>query len=173
MSCLIVLNICRPPGLLLLLLSSVSYKIFCPTYSHSLMIWHWWGDCGLHIDSSSVNAGQLSGILGSFDLHQYIVFPTHIHGHSLDLMIRSTGCNVLSVSTFDLISGHFSVVADLQFHPTIVGPSHKLSSTESYNRSTLPFKADIQNSEPIRYLKINANGLAQQYDRVLHTLINL
>ena len=38
----------------------------------------------------------------------------HIHGHSLDLMIFSSGCNVLSVSTSDLISDHFSVFADLQ-----------------------------------------------------------
>ena len=29
--------------LVLPLLSSVSYKIFCPTFLHSLMIWLWWG----------------------------------------------------------------------------------------------------------------------------------
>ena len=35
------------------------------------------------------------------------------------------------------------------------------------------FKADIQNSDLIRYPKTNATVLAQQYDNVLHTLINL
>ena len=61
-----------------------------------------------------------------------------------------------------------------KFHPFIVGPSHKLSSTESYNQSTWkPSKADIQNSDLIRYPKTNATELALQYDSVLHTLINL
>ena len=35
------------------------------------------------------------------------------------------------------------------------------------------FKADIQNSDLIRYPKTNATKLAQQYDSVLYTLINL
>ena len=35
------------------------------------------------------------------------------------------------------------------------------------------FKPDVQNSDLIRYPKTNATELAQQYDRVLHTLINL
>ena len=72
------------------------------------------GDFNLCIDSSSSDAGQLSGILESFDLHQCVDFPTHIHSHSLDLMIFSTGCNVLSVSTLDFSSGYLSLVADLQ-----------------------------------------------------------
>ena len=72
------------------------------------------GDFNLRIDSSSSDAGQLSGILDSIDLHQYVDFPTRIQGHSHDLMICSPGCNVLSVSVADLISDHFYVVANLQ-----------------------------------------------------------
>ena len=94
------------------------------------------GDFNLRIDSSSSDAGRLSGILDSFDLHQYVDFPTHIPDHSLDRMICSPGCHVLSASASDLISDQLSVVADLQIHPFIVGPSHKQSSTESYNQST-------------------------------------
>ena len=71
---------------------------YISTLPHDLALM---GDFNLHIDSSSADAGQLYGILESFDLHQYVDFPTHIHGHSLDLMICSTGCNVLSVVTSD------------------------------------------------------------------------
>ena len=53
--------------------------------------------------------------LESFDLHQYVDFPTYIHGHSFNLTICSTGCDDLSVSTSaDLIWDHFSVLAHLQ-----------------------------------------------------------
>ena len=103
-----------------------------------------------------------------------LTFLPHIHGHSLDLMICSSGCNVLSVSTSDLISDHFSVVADLQIpsnHSRTVPQTIKYRKLQSINIEA--FKADIINSELIRYPKTNATELAQQYDSVLHTLINL
>ena len=67
----------------------------------------------LHVDSPSSDVRQFADILESFDLDQRVDFPTHIHGHSLDLMIFSKGFNVLSVSVSDKISDHFSVVGDL------------------------------------------------------------
>ena len=124
------------------------------------------------IDSSSSEAGQLSGILDSFDLHQYVNFPTHIHGHSLDLMICSQGCSVLSVSASDLISDHFYVVANLQIpsnHRRTIPQTIKYRKLQSINMEA--FEADIQNSDLITYPKTNA--LVLQYNSVLHTLINL
>ena len=91
------------------------------------------GDFSLHTDSSSSNAGQPTGILQSFDRHQCVDFPTHIPRHSLDLMICSTGCNVLSISTSDLISDHFLLLLTCKFHPTIIG----LSISKSYRWSAL------------------------------------
>ena len=121
------------------------------------------GDFDLDIDSLSSDAGQLSGILETFDLHRCVDFPTHIHGHSLNLMIGPTGCNVLSVSTSDLIS-HSN-------HSRTVPQTIKYRKLQSIKVEA--FKADIKNSELIRHPKTNATGLAQQYDSVLHTLINL
>ena len=132
------------------------------------------GDFNLRIDSSSSDAGQLTDILWSFDLHQYVDFPTHIHSHSLDHMICSSGCNVLSVLTSDLISDHFSVVADLQIpsnHSRTILKTIKDRKLQSTNIGA--FKADIKNSDLIRYPKANATELAPQYNSVLYTLINL
>ena len=89
-------------------------------------------------------------------------------------MICSLGCNVLSVSASDLISDHFSVVANLQIpsnHSRTIPQTIKYRKLQSINMEA--FKADIQNSDLIRYPKTNATELAQQYDSVLHTLINL
>ena len=131
-------------------------------------------DFNLRIDFSSSDAGRLSGILDSFHLNQYINFPTHIHGHSLDLMICSLGCNVLSVSASDLISDHFSVVANLQIpsiHSLTIPQTIKYRKLQSINMEA--FKSDIQNSDLIRYPKTNATELPLQYHSVLRTLINL
>ena len=171
-SCLIILNIYRPPGPATAFFSELqdilSYKSTLP---HDLALM---GDFSFRIDSSSSEAGRLSGILDSFDLHQYVDFPTHIHGHSLDLMVCSPGCNFLSVSASDMISDHFSVVANLQIpcnHSRTIPKTIKYRKLQSINMEA--FKADIQNSDLIRYPKTNATELAIQYDSVLHTLINL
>ena len=51
------------------------------------------GDFNLHIDVSSQRTNQFLDILSSFDLQQHVKFPTHIHGHSLDLLIGSASCS--------------------------------------------------------------------------------
>ena len=101
-SCLVILNIYRPPGPATAFFSELQDILsYISTLPHDLALM---GDFNLRIDFSSPDSGRLSGILDSFDLHEYVDFSTHIHGYSLDLMICSPGCNVLSVSASDLIS---------------------------------------------------------------------
>ena len=68
----------------------------------------------------------------------------------------------------------FLLLLTCKFHLIIVGPSHKTikyRKLQSINMEA--FKADIQNSDLIKYPKTNATELAQQYDSALYTLINL
>ena len=131
------------------------------------------GDFNLHLESSSSDVRQLTDILESIDLNQHVNFPTHIHGHSLDVMIFCNRCDVLSVSPSDAISDHFSVIADLKI-PT--DHSHTEPQTITYHKlkaiNMEAFKADINNSDLIKNPKFNATELAQQYDSVLSTLID-
>ena len=131
------------------LLSTWSYYYFLQwnilsyvsTLPHDLALM---GDFNLRIDSSSSDAGQLSGILESFDLHQCVDFHAHSHGHSLHLMICSTGCSVLFLSTSDLILDHFSVVAYLQIpsnHSQTVPQTIKYWKLQLINIEA--FKADM------------------------------
>ena len=43
------------------------------------------GDFNLHVESLSSDVRQLTGILESFNLDQYVNFPTHIRRNSLHL----------------------------------------------------------------------------------------
>ena len=98
-SCLIIFNIYRPSGPATAFFGELEDNLsYISTLPHDLALM---GDFNLCIDSSSSDAGQLSGILESFDLHQYVDFPTHIHDHSLDLMMFSSGCKFLSFSASD------------------------------------------------------------------------
>ena len=79
-SCRIILNIYRPPGPDIAFFSELRDILsYISTLPHDLALM---GDFNLRIDSSSSDAGRLTGILESFDLHQYVDFPTHTHGHS-------------------------------------------------------------------------------------------
>ena len=61
-------------------------------------------------------AASLADILESFDLEQHVNFPTHIHGHWLDLLITRTSCSaVRSVLACDGLSDHFLVLSELEF----------------------------------------------------------
>ena len=171
-SSLNILNIYRPPGPASSFFSELQDVLFyMASLPQDLIVM---GDFNLHIESLSPDVRQLTCILESFDLNQHVNFPTHIHGHSLDVMIFSKGCDVLSITPSDAISDHFSVIADLKI-PT--DHSHTTPQTITYRKlkaiNMEAFKADIKTSDLINNPKSNATELAQQYDSVLTSLINL
>ena len=99
----------------------------------------------------------------------------HTHSHSWSytcLMTFSKECDVLSVSTSDMISDHF-VVADLRIPTNHRRTAPQTITYRKLNAITIAaFKADIKNSGLIEYPKTNATELAEQYDSILITLID-
>ena len=93
----------------------------------------------------------------SFNLDQYINFPTRIHGHALDLMTFAKECAVPAVSISEMISGHFSAVVDLQIP---INHSRTVPQTKLNAINTVVFMDDIENSELIIYPKNGATELA-------------
>jgi len=46
------------------------------------------GDLSIHVDDATdTHAIKLSDILSCHSLHQHVYSPTHVHGHTLDLLI--------------------------------------------------------------------------------------
>ena len=132
------------------------------------------GDFNLHVDTSPSFVRQFADILESLDLDQRVNFPTHIHGHSLDLMIFSKGFDVLSVSVSDKNSDHFSVVADLNIprnNNRTVPTTIRYRNLKAINIGA--FKDEIMNSDLIKNPKGNIVELEKQYHMVLRTLLDL
>ena len=171
-SCFIIINIYRPPGPATTLFSELQDKLsYISTLPHDVALMR---DFNICIHFSSSDAGQCFIILESFNLLQYVDVPTYIHGHSLDLMICSSGCNIFPVSTSDSILDNFSVGTDVQIpsnHSRTILQTIKYGKLQLINIEAV--KADILNSDRIRYPKTNVTELAKQYDSILYTLINL
>ena len=72
------------------------------------------GDFNLHLDSPSNHITTFTDLLTSFGLRQHVDFPTHIHGHWLDLFITRTACDLIkTVHPSDGLSDHMTVIADV------------------------------------------------------------
>ena len=90
-------------------------------------------------------ASQLSDILSCHSLHQHVYSPTHVHGHTLDLLITRDDQSV-AVLPVDppLLSDHAFVVADCSFpllwpdSAALTGPTctthHQASVSEAIGR---------------------------------------
>ena len=112
------------------------------------------GDFNIHFDNkTAINTRLFCNILDCFDLDQHVNCPTHIKGHTLDLVIASKSASKLFVSkpiAEYLISDHFAV----QFNVNIGTSKHvsektvKLRKAKDMDMNAL--KHDILTSDMIR-----------------------
>ena len=74
------------------------------------------GDFNLHIDDSTCNtAADLLSITDSFNFTQHVTGPTHIKGHTLDL-VCSLGLDIANAHVEDvLVSDHSCVFFEINF----------------------------------------------------------
>ena len=66
------------------------------------------GDFNFYLETTCSNSKTFHSLIDSFDLIQKVNFPTHIHGHTLDLVLtKSNNDNISIVYTTDAFSDHF------------------------------------------------------------------
>ena len=73
------------------------------------------GDFNVHFDNVSPNTRLFLKTISAYDLKQHIQVPTHIHGHTLDLLITSQSDinNVTDVMVVDCLSDHSAIICKL------------------------------------------------------------
>ena len=109
-ACLLIVIIYRPP--------SSNFKSFISEFSSFLELVATAagkliivGDFNIHIDNSlSPVSRQFLSLIDSFDISQHVREPTHILGHSLDLVLSRTRDSVIvNCYVADPVSDHLSV----------------------------------------------------------------
>ena len=131
------------------------------------------GDFNFHIKSTSSNSKTFNSLIDSFDLNQKVNFPTHIYGHTLDLLLtKSNNDHILNVHTTDAFSDHFSITCTLHL-PT---PRSQINATVSFRKyhkiNKEKMKTDLIASDLISNLSNDADTLYKQYHTTLTTLID-
>lgn len=165
-----ILNLYRPPGSDSRFFDELQEVLsFLATLPQDLIVI---GDFNLHVDVPSNQTTAFLDILSSFGLQQHVDFPTHIHGHSLDLFITSRTCSTVSVSLSDRVSDHFTVIAELDVQIPCQ-TSRKTVSFRNLKAIDLDaFKQDIRNSRLFLDPARNASDLAIQYDSELRRILD-
>ena len=131
------------------------------------------GDFNYHIESTSSNSKAFNSLIDSFDLTQKVNFPTHIYGHTLDLLLtKSNNDHILNVDATDAFSDHFSITCTLHL-PT---PSSQINATVSFRNyhkiNKEKIKTDLISSDLISNPSNDADTLYKQYHTTLTTLID-
>ena len=76
------------------------------------------GDFNIHMDTNSNDSKKFHALLGSFDLHQNVNFPTHILGHTIDLVLtKSRNDNISHVHATEAFSDHLSITFKVNITP--------------------------------------------------------
>ncbi|XP_058611232.1 uncharacterized protein LOC131526767 [Onychostoma macrolepis] len=110
---LTIILLCHPPKAFSNFFSQLSelLSLACSMSSPVLLL----GDFNIHVDVVFSNTTQLLSVFDCFNLSQHVNFPTHSHGHILDLICTS-GVGICSISSSDtgisdhkLIDFHFSL----------------------------------------------------------------
>ena len=108
------------------------------------------GDFNIHIDQpSNFYTVKLLDLIHSFNLHQLVSFPTHIHGHTLDLFICSNDSKLLSdcVPVSVGFSDHCAVLCRIATQDSHVRPMEYLKTLRNFKAfNAAKFCNDVQSS---------------------------
>ena len=128
------------------------------------------GDFNLHLDNSNGIPNKFNDILTCFD--QHVNFPTHVHGHWLDLLITNRISNSIKSVFLALgISDHLVILSEIDCCRT------KLHKAKIYSRNINKidyesFHAYILNSDLVKKPEKDLSALCQQYDSVLSAILD-
>ena len=102
------------------------------------------GDFNFHVDTMSPTVSEFKSVMDSCCLSQYIDFPTHLHGHTLDLLMAPSKFSAISdVKGSGFINDNkiISCVVDISCSDT---PMQKLVTFRQYHKLNIDkFRSDF------------------------------
>lgn len=129
------------------------------------------GDFNIHIQSpTSRYTTELLQLLDTLNLKQHVAVPTHVKGHTLDLLITNFPVN--SVYVHDLgISDHNAVSLELQAPPLTHKPKRHIHFRKIKNINPEDLSHDLQKlSSSSHYLPLNE--LVELYNTELQHILD-
>ena len=131
------------------------------------------GDFNLHIDSGNrPEVSKFEVLMDSFGLEVKVNGPTHISGHTLDLVITRKDCGIIrNVQISDLISDHMCISFEINLISPVLEPTKK-PFRPIKNIDINSFHDDLKNSDLVTNLKDDLDALVAQFNETLQVILD-
>ena len=130
-------------------------------------------DFNFYLETTCSNSKTFHSLTDSFDLIQKVNFPTHIHGHTLDLVLaKSNNDNISNVHTTDAFSDYFSISFTLNLSTPISQTNATVTFRKYHKIDKEKMKTDLLASELLNNPSKDADTLYEQYHTTLSNLID-
>ena len=129
------------------------------------------GDFNIHIDNmTDGNAKEFSSVLDMFGLWQHVTEPTHLRGHTLDLVISKGVVDISSVVVIDLaLSDHFCILSDLLITQNVQTTSFSVKKRYINEKTSAQFREAIAMSPTMSAQSVD--GLLDHFNlRILNVM---
>ena len=149
----------------------LSYVGFLSSLSSSFAIC---GDFNFHVDTMSPTVSEFKSVMDSCCLSQYIDFPTHLHGHTLDLLMAPSEFSAISdVKGSGFISDHKIISCVVDF-PSSDTPMQKVVTFRQYHKLNIDkFRSDLLAIPFISSPSDDIDFLHEQYMSGLSGLLDI
>ena len=130
------------------------------------------GDFNIHIDTTSRDSPNFLNILDSCNITQHVHSATHLHGHTLDLILTSDSSLVSNVVVSDYISDHAMIKCQIKT-PAIANSQANRVTYRRYHKINMDIlRNDLSNCSFVACPGDTAKKLYDQYTNNLSNLLD-
>ena len=132
------------------------------------------GDFNIHFDNiSDTSVTHFKAILNEFGLTQHVFGPTHISGHTLDLVITRSDDDLLQTkpNTTQLFSDHYAIEFECNLDIEC-DSAHAISFRKISKIDISAFNSDISGLDRNDYSSMDIESLVNLYDSTLRSALD-
>ena len=103
------------------------------------------GDFNIHIDTTSRDSVNFLNTLDSCNITQHVHSATHLHGHTLDLILTSDSSLVSNVVVSDYISDHAMIKCQVETPTTAKSQANRVTNRRYHKINMDTLRNDLSN----------------------------
>ena len=124
--------------------------------------YHILGDFNIHVDVPGGDGHKFMTFLDSCDLKQLVKQPTHLHGHTLDLILSPIDQDtIVDVKICDFVSDHALVKCPIVLPYQVTHIPNKIQYRRYHLINMSSFRSDLKNTSLV---KSPANAVVDLYE---------
>ena len=130
------------------------------------------GDFNIHIDTTSRDSVNFLNTLDSCNITQHVHSATHLHGHTLDLILTSDSSLVSNVVVSDYISDHAMIKCQVETPTTAKSQANRVTYRRYHKINMDTLRNDLSNCSFVACPGDTAKKLYEQYTNDLSNLLD-